>query len=115
MRVEAAAADDVAAGRRDDGAAAARQERAGDQERRADRLGQLARDLDVRLDLGRADGDRVVLAPFDLGADVLEQVEHGVDVAYVRDVAKDDLLLGEEAGRQRGQCRVLVPGRNDRA
>ena len=35
--------------------------------------------------------------------------------AVERDVAQDDLLLGEEAGGQRGQRRVLVPSRDHRA
>ena len=48
VRVEAAAADDVAAGRRHQGGAEARQQRAGEQEGRADALGEVGVDLGAR-------------------------------------------------------------------
>ena len=65
VRVEAAAADDVAARRRHHRAAEARQQRAGEQERGADALGELAVDLRARVDAGRAERDLVVVAPLD--------------------------------------------------
>ena len=68
VRVQAPAADDVAAGRRHVGAAEARQQRAGEQERRADALGVLAVDLRLAVHAGGADDDLVLVAPLGRGA-----------------------------------------------
>ena len=57
----------------------------------------------------------MLLAPLELDAQTLEQREHRVDVLDARHVAHDDLLLGEQGGRECGQRAVLVPGGNDRA
>ena len=62
-----------------------------------------------------AQRDDVLLAPLDLDPEPLEQREHRLDVADARDVAHDDLLLGEQGGRKRGQRTVLVPGGHDRS
>ena len=59
--------------------------------------------------------DGVLVAPLDLHAEALEQLEHGLDVADPRHVAHDDLLLGEQGCRQRRERAVLVPGRRDGA
>ena len=66
-------------------------------------------------DLVGLERDDVVLAPLHLHAQAHEQLEHRLHVADARDVAHDDLLLGEQGGRQRGQRAVLVAGRHDRA
>ena len=64
VRVQAAAADDVAAGRRHPHAAEAREQRAGEQEGRADALGQVAVDDGlVGGQVGRAQRDRVLGEP----------------------------------------------------
>ncbi len=44
-----------------------------------------------------------------------EDLEHRLDVADARDVAHDDLVLGEDAGGEDRQRAVLVAGRNHRA
>ena len=113
VRVEPAAADDVAARRRHVGAAEAGQQRPGEQEGRAYALGQVAIDRG-RSHPGGAQADLVVGAVHP-HADVLEQAEHGVDVADPRHVRDDHLLLGEERGSQHGQSRVLVASGDDRA
>ena len=114
VRIEPAAADHVAAGRRHHGGAEARQQRAGDEERRADALGE------VRIDVGAVDlvglqRDRVVRDPLDGHAEVGEQREHRLRVADPRDVGELDPLLGEKAGGEQRQSRVLVAGGHDGA
>ena len=51
----------------------------------------------------------------DLHADRDEDLEHRLHVADARDVANDDLVLGEDAGGEDRQRAVLVPGRHHRA
>ena len=51
--------------------------------------------------------------PLDRRAEVLEQVEHRLDVADARHVAHDDLLRGERGCGQAGQGGVLVAGGDD--
>ena len=91
----------------------AREQRPGTEERRADALRQHAVHFAAAQIVG-AKGDHVVIAPLDLDAQPLEQREHRVDVADARDVAHDDLLVGQERGGERGQRAVLVAGGNDR-
>ena len=93
------------------GAAEARQQRAGDQERGADRLGQRRRPRRPgrrRRRRGHARCPRAT-RPRRRGA---QQREHRVDVADARDVAQHDLLRGEQAGGQHRQRGVLVAGRD---
>ena len=114
VRVEAAAADHVPARRGHLGAAEAGQQRPRDEERGADPV----RDLGVDLRLAhvrRAEGDDVLVAPVDAHAEPAQELEHRLHVADARDVAEDDLLLGQEACRKRRQRRVLVTRRHDRA
>ena len=103
VRIEAPAADHVAAGRRHHRAAEAREQRAGEQERGADRLGAAAVDLRVRVDVGGAQADLVLAEPVDRDAEALEHREHRLDVADPRDVADDD-LLARSAPRRRGSA-----------
>jgi hypothetical protein len=112
--VETPAADHVSAGRRDHGAPETRQQWPGDQERCANPLGLLDRDLRVGIDVRRAQRDHVVIAPVDVDAQLLEQPEHRLDVADARDVAQHDLILGEQAGGQGRQRGILVAGRKHR-
>ena len=92
VRVEAPAADHVAPGRRHRRAAEAREQRPGQQERGADRLGAAAVDLRVRVDVGGAQADLVIAQPLHRDAEPFEHGEHRLDVADPRDVADDDLL-----------------------
>ncbi len=114
VRVEAAAADHVAAGRRQQRLAEAGEQRAGDEERGADALGQRR----VHLGLGDLVGlerERVALAAVDVDAEVLEQHEQRLRVADPRHVVEHDLLVGEQAGGEERQGRVLVSGGDDGA
>ena len=117
VRVQAPAADDVAAGRRHDRAAGAGQQRAGEQERRADLLGQVDVDLAaLAVDAGR----RTATTSFwprhsTRDAEVGEDVEHGLDVPNSRDVAQDDLFVGQDRGGEDRERAVLVAGGDDGA
>jgi putative component of toxin-antitoxin plasmid stabilization module len=114
VRVEAAAPDHVAAGRRQQRLAEAREQRPGDEEGGADLLRQVRvdRGLGHRIGLQR---HRVPVAPLDLHAEVLEQRNQRLGVADVRHVVQDDLLVGQQAGSQQRQRRVLVAGGHDGA
>ena len=107
--VEAAAADEVAAGRRHPRLAEAGQQRAGEQERGADLLGELLVDGDVG-DAGGAEPDAVVGDPRDLDPEPLEQGDLRFGVADPRHPVQQQLLLGEQAGGEDRQRRVLVAG-----
>ena len=112
VRVEPAAADHVAAGRRHVGPAEAREQRAGQQEGRADALGQRGVDRGVR-DLVAADGDHVLVAPLGAGPEVHEQLDHRLHVADARHVAQHDLLRRQQRGGEGRQRSVLVAGGNE--
>ena len=114
VRVEPPAADHVAAGRRHVRAAEAGQQRAGEQERGADPLGQLAVDL-AAVDARGVDRDLAAPSHCDPGAELLEQQGHRLHVPDPRDVAQDHLVVGEQARGQDRQRAVLVAGGNDRA
>jgi hypothetical protein len=109
VRVEPAPADHVAAGRRHARAAQACEQRAGEQERRAD----LARERRVQLvrgDVGCMDADLVLADPLRVRAERGDQSHHRVDVADPRHVAQHDRLAREQAGGEHRQRAVLVPG-----
>ncbi len=114
VRIEPAAADHVAARRRDARAAEPREQRPGEQERRADPAGERGVDL-VGHELCR-----VQRAPRDRRVHSIsaprccEQLEHRVDVADPRDVRQRHGLRGEQARREDRQDAVLVPGRHGR-
>ena len=82
VRVESPPADHVAAGRRHAHVAVAREQRACEQERRAD----VARELlvDLGADVVRVHAHIVVAGPLDLGAEVTQQLDHRFDVADPR-------------------------------
>ena len=115
MRVEAAAADEVAAGRRHLGAAEAREQRAGEQERRPDPLGELGARSRRRATSAAHSASSFGPRQSACDADAREDREHRVDVADPRDVAEHDLLVGEHGGGEDRERAVLVPGRHDRA
>ena len=109
VRIEPAPADHVAARRRHACAAESRQQRAGEQERRSDPLGE------NRVDLGRRQPTRIdahLVRPGPLGARAsgTQQLEHRLDVADARDVGERDRLAGEQARGEDRQRAVLVPG-----
>ena len=114
VRVEPPAPDHVPARRRHDGAPEAREQRPGEQERRADLAAEVGVELGLR-DPGAVDPHLVRPGPRRVGAEVGEQLDHHLDVADAREVRQRD-LLGREHGRGEDRQRaVLVPGRADRA
>ena len=87
VRVEPAPADDVAARRRDDRGSRANEQRPGEQERRAHLRAEVA--VELRLaNVGGVDADVVRADPLDVGAEVVDQREHRVDVPDARDVVQ---------------------------
>ena len=96
MRVEPAAPDHVAAGRRHRRAAGPSEQRAGEQERRANPAGELF--VDVRGGEIRSLHSHLVRArPVGVGPEPHEQLDHRLDVADPRDVAQGHRLVGEQA------------------
>ena len=93
--------------------AAARQQRSGQQDRRADLSRELGIGLDEHLAL-RVNAHDVRLEPLDRGADAFQDLQHDPDVLNVRQVAQDDRLVGEQTRRQDRQRRVLVAAGTDR-
>ena len=53
--------------------------------------------------------------PLDVGAEVVEQLDHRLDVADARHVRQRHRLVGEQARGEDRQRAVLVPGRADAA
>ena len=110
MGVDAAAADHVAARRRDVGRAEAREQRAGEQDRRADPLAQLG----IELGAGHVAGPhahRVLAQPLDIDAERDDQLDHLLDVPDARDVLERHRVGGQQAGCEDGERGVLVAGR----
>ena len=114
VRIQAPTADHVAARRRHLGVPEAGQQRLGEQERRADALGQalVGRRAHV-VHGGAAQPHLVVRPPVDLGTEVLEERDHRVHVPDSRQL-QHDLSLGEQGGGKQGQGAVLVAGRDHR-
>ena len=114
VRIEPAAADHVAARRRQQRLPEAGQQRAGDEERGADALGELG--IDIRLGHGGGvEHDRVAVEALDLDAEVRQQLEHRLGVADLRHVVEHDPLVREKARGQERQGRILVAGGRDGA
>ena len=68
---------------------------------------------EIRPRLGRCDvlganAQRGGALPRAVRAQLAEQLRHHLDVADPRDILEDALLLGEQAGRDHGQCGILV-------
>ena len=89
--------------------AEAGQQRPGEQERGADLVRELLVDGDVG-DAGGAEAQAVVGDPGDLDAEPLEQRDLRLGVADPRHPVQQQLLLGEQAGGEDRQGRVLVAG-----
>ena len=87
VRVEPAPADHVAAGRRHGRAAEPREQRAGEQERGADPVGEHLVGL-VSRDLGGVHAHLVRAGPLDVGAESLQQADHRLDVVDPRHVRR---------------------------
>jgi hypothetical protein len=114
VRVEAAPPDHVAARRRHADCAQSREQRTGEQERRAHPAAQLLVQLTPADPRGR-DANLVGSNPLDIRSDVREQRDHRVDVADAGHVRQRDGFVGEQARRENRQRAVLVPRRADRA
>jgi putative nucleotidyltransferase with HDIG domain len=108
VRVEAAPADHVAAGRRHDGPGDAREQRTGEEERRANPAGELGIEL-VRVERRRVDADLVRRSPVDICAEIGDQLHHRLDVPDVRHVRQAHRLIGQQARREDRKRAVLVP------
>ena len=113
VRIEAAAADRVAAGRRHPDLAEAREQRAGEQERGPDPGREAPRRPRSSPTRGGAEPDVVGAEPLDLDPELGQDRDLRLGVADARHVAQDDVLLGEQAGGEDRQCRVLVAGGRD--
>ena len=61
-------------------------------------------------DRGRAEAQVVVADPLGLDPELLEQCDLGLGVADPRHPVKEQLLLGQQAGGEDRQSRVLVAG-----
>ena len=96
VRVEASPPDHVAAGRWHCGPAPAREQRAREQEGGADAACQLLVDVG-RDQVGRVHAHLVLARPFDVGAELREQLDHRLHIADPRDVRQRHRLLREEA------------------
>ncbi len=107
MGVEAAAADEVAARRRHAGLAEAGEQRAGEEEGGADLFRELLVDRDFG-DAGGAEAEAVVGHPGGLDPEPLQQGDLRLGVADPRHAVQQQLLLGEQAGGDDRQRRVLV-------
>ena len=98
------------------GAAEARQQRAGEQERRADALGVLAVDLRLAVDAGGAERDLVVVAPLDASTPRPRRTRSIASTSRMRGTLRTTTssLVRTEAARI-GRARVLVAGGRDGA
>ena len=114
VRVEAAAADHVAARRRQLDLAAAREQRRGEQDRRANARAQrrVERRRAHRL---RVNAQRVAGRPLGLRARGPHELDQRLEVADARHVLERDGLVGEQRGRDDRQGGVLVAARPDGA
>ena len=112
VRIETAPPDHVAARRRDGRAPEPREQRAGEQERRAHACAELRVEL-VPGHVRRMDAHLVRAGPRDLGAELVEQVEHRLHVADARHVRERHRLARQQRRGQDRQRAVLVAGRLD--
>ena len=97
-------------------AAEAREQRAGEQERRADARGRAPRRARSCRSSRRVDAHLVRARPLDVGAEVVEQLDHRLDVADARHVRRAS--TGSSVSSARGEDRqraVLVPRGADAA
>ena len=114
VRVEPPATDDVAARRRNRHSTEAREQRAGEEERRADLASEVGVEIGSRHPT-RVDPDVVRTGPLDVGAELGEQLDHRLDVSDPWDVREPHLAGGEHAGGQNRKRAVLVARRTHRA
>ena len=109
VRVEASPADHVATGRRHGHASEAREERTGEQERRAN----LAREVGVEVRLARCrpgrPGPRSSAVHSTSAPRSAMQLDHRLDVADSRDVREPHLVRREQRRGENRKRAVLVP------
>jgi outer membrane protein assembly factor BamB len=110
--VEATTADEIAAGRRHPNLAEACQKWPGEKEGGPDRRRQLLVDHRGR-DVARAEPYGVVLSPFDLDTQLLQERDLGLGVPDPWDIGDGHVLFGQKAGGEDRQGRVLVAGGGD--
>ena len=109
VRIQAAATDHVAAGRRHHRAAEAREQRAGEQERRADQLGQLGVDLDLVDRRRRTARPRWARATA-RATPIASRISSIASTSRMRGTLRDDhLLVGEHAAARIGSAPFLLP------
>ena len=114
VRIHPAAADDVATGRRQRDLSEAREQRAGEQDRRAD-LRAEARVECLRARRAWIDPEVVGAGPFHRGTEVHQQFAHRLDVANAWHLVQLHQAIGEECGGEDREGGVLVTGGTDRA
>ena len=115
VRVEPAAADHVAAGRRQQRLAEAGEQRAGDEERRADPLGQRRGRPPSCVTSSACSATVLPSRRSTVTPRSSSSAEHRLRVADPRHVVEHDLLVRQQAGGQQRQGRVLVAGGHDGA
>jgi hypothetical protein len=114
MRIDAAPADHVATGRRQRDLAEAGDHRSGEQDRRANFLAQ-RRIERSRLGVTGVEDDGIRAVPLHRRSHVLQEREHGLDVANPGNVVDAAGTISEERCRENRESRVLVAGGADRA
>ena len=107
VRVEPPATDDVAARWRNRHSSETREQRAGEQERRADLASEVGVEIGSRHPTG-VDPDVVRTDPLDVGTELREKLDHRLDVSDPWNVREPHLAGGEHAGGQNRECAVLV-------
>ena len=114
VRVETAAADDVATRRGQVHLAMAGEHGAGKQNGRAHFAAEIRAEFGF-VDTGTAQTDVVVADKFGFAAEILNDIHHYLDIANLWHIVQDDILAGEQAGREGGQDFVFVATRNEGA
>jgi hypothetical protein len=110
--IQAAPADHVAARRGQQRGAEAREQRAGDQERGADPLGEIRVDVGL-VHVGGAQLDGVLAVAGHADAEVGEQLDQRLRVTDARDVVQDDRLGRQQRGGDQREGGILVAGGHD--
>ena len=114
VRIEPPSSDHVSARRRSADGAEAREQRPREQERGADAPAEALVGAPPR-DVGGMDVHLVRTGPVRLGSDVVEQLDHRLDVRDSRHVAERDRLGRQQTPGQNRQRAVLVARRLDPA
>ena len=114
MGVDAPASDDVTARFGDIRRSAAREQRPGEKDRCADSFRELRVGSRGDVALGM-DTHNILLAAFDTGAELLDDLQHHAHVLDIRQVVQCDRLIGQQAGGEDRQRGILVAAGTDRS